>query len=266
MSTRINGIVFKALLLKKLRINPKCQRRLNKPRMKRIAANFSWQAFGTIRVYWYKGEYWVCDGQHRVEAARFLFPDCVENGKPIYVHCMVVKGKPGEVFLECNSNVQAVTANDKFWVRWNERNQPEVGIVNTCRRYGIRMDWEGRKILGGVEATAALLGLWGACGNSRKKFNDALGILVDCYSRPDGRHVEAAALSARFIRGFTLFIGGTTYSVSTIKTGLRNTGVEAAEVLRRAARKCKDSGFKRAPCCAFVLNELVAAGARKAAA
>lgn len=94
-----------------LQVHPAYQRHAVEPKIKMIAASWSWVACGAIIVGERSGEYWVIDGQHRVLAAK-------RRADIDSLPCLVFETDSVEQeargFLDANTGRKPVSSIDKF--------------------------------------------------------------------------------------------------------------------------------------------------------
>lgn len=94
-----------------LRIDKKYQRDTREARVKKIASNWSWAAFGALSVADRNGDYYVFEGQHRAAAA--MKRDEITE-LPCMVFQMESEVKEAEGFLTSNTVRCSMRAIEKF--------------------------------------------------------------------------------------------------------------------------------------------------------
>lgn len=87
------------------------QRQANEMKVRCMAAEFSWVAFGAITVNRRGGKLYVMDGQHRLEAASRR--DDIQN-VPCIIYNLPSTREEASGFLSLNSNRKPVSSVDKF--------------------------------------------------------------------------------------------------------------------------------------------------------
>jgi hypothetical protein len=87
------------------------QRQANEMKVRCMAGEFSWVAFGAITVNRRGGKLYVMDGQHRLEAA--LRRDDVQN-VPCIIYNLPSTKEEASGFLSLNTNRKPVSSIDKF--------------------------------------------------------------------------------------------------------------------------------------------------------
>ena len=103
-------------------------------RVKRYSKFFDWDIFGVPLVSLRNGEYWIVDGQHRVELLKLLG---VEE-----VMCQIICGltyeQEAEKFVKLNSERGGLTSNQKFHARVEGKDDTALVLVGILQKYGFR--------------------------------------------------------------------------------------------------------------------------------
>lgn len=118
-----------------LRVHPAYQRDVSTQKVLQIAAEWSWVACGAIVVGERGGDYWVIDGQHRVDGAK-------RRSDITTLPCIVFQtaGAKEEAssFLDINTGRRAVSAIGKFKAMLTAGDEAALAVHSTLEALGIR--------------------------------------------------------------------------------------------------------------------------------
>lgn len=157
------------LPLGKLTTNPRTQREMKIHRVDYLVANFDLDYFGAPVVSWRKGNYYILDGQHRVEAIKQWLGAGWEIQK---IECRVYQGlteiEEADMFDRLNDALN-VSSFDKFRVRVTAGREVESSIDKIVRSEKLVISRD--KVPGAVSA---------------------VGTLVRVYTRSDGETLQRA--------------------------------------------------------------------------
>lgn len=123
--------VFYPIEVSKLKLAP-YQRNIQMNRVKRYADNYDPCIFGVILVNHRDNDYYIIDGQHRVEVAKMRH---IES-----VLCQVLEGlsyeEECEKFLKLNSERKELNANQSFKARVERGDKNALKLVEILNKYG----------------------------------------------------------------------------------------------------------------------------------
>lgn len=101
-------------------------------RVKKYSKCFDWDIFGVPLVSMRSGEYWIIDGQHRIELLKLMG---VEE-----VLCQIICGlsyeEEAEKFVKLNSERGSLTSNQKFHARVESKEELALKIVDILQQCG----------------------------------------------------------------------------------------------------------------------------------
>lgn len=224
--------------LDRLVINHDYQRELSKSQVKAIIKEFGWHYVGIlVVVHVGNGIYEVCEGQHRLDALKQLFPEGVdEEGNVVAPGCIIIPTEAHKAFVKFNQSGsrRAPSPNEVFKANLCQPGSVECKIRDILNAWGININFNrGRAPIGFTNSPDAFKELFLAC-SSKSKFEQVIELLFNCFSRPDGDYVEEKALSANFIRALAKLVQTSGYSIPTIYNALWMADLSAAEITQRA--------------------------------
>lgn len=223
------------------------QRELKQYRVDQIVAHYDEDKIGTPILSHRDGDYYVVDGQHRVEATR------VARGEHSQIQCRVYEGldesAEAELFLRFNDTL-TVSAFDKFLVSVEAKRQEESDVNRIVKGQGLVISRDN--IPGGIRAVGTLSKVYDRDG--AVALRTALGIIRDAFGD--------SGFEAPVINGMGLLVARyhAELDVPTVVTRLSkvNGGVKGllgkAEVLRR------QTGGTKAHCVAAAVVDVINTG------
>lgn len=138
-----------------LHVNRSYQRVLTESKVKQIAANWMWPAFGVLTVGTRDGSHYVMEGQHRWAAA--LRRSDISS-LPCVVFTMKHVAEEAHVFLTANTLRRPVSAVEKFSASIIEGSPPAIKLSELIAKTG-RVVTQNPKMHNGIRCIAALLDL-----------------------------------------------------------------------------------------------------------
>lgn len=174
------------------------QRELNMARVKRYSSHFDWDIFGVPLVSMRNGEYYVVDGQHRVELLKLLG---IEE-----VLCQIICGltyeQEAEKFVKLNSERGGLTSNQKFHGRVESKDAVALDIVRVLKGRGFTYSHTaGQKKENIISAVACVENIYKVYGD--KHLDRVLSILRESW------YGASSSLNRDIIRGISTFISET---------------------------------------------------------
>lgn len=116
--------VYKELKVSELKLADYQRARLSMEIVRRYARNFDWDIFGVPLVSYRDGEYWVVDGQHRVEVLKIIGVETVL--------CQVLSGlsyeEEADKFVKLNTDHRVLNASQKFHGKVESKNKDALTI------------------------------------------------------------------------------------------------------------------------------------------
>lgn len=160
--------------LSKMKVSAVAQRDLNQARVDRIVARFDEEMIGSPIVNERGGEFYVIDGQHRVEALRALGWD--ERSVQCWTYHGLTEHEEADYFLKFNDTL-AVHAFDKFRVAVEAGRPDECEINRVVRAANLCVSRD--KVPGAIGAVGTLRRVWNRSGSS--VLSRTLRIIRDAY-------------------------------------------------------------------------------------
>ena len=174
------------------------QRELNMSRVKRYSLDFDWDIFGVPLVSLRNGNYFIVDGQHRVELLKMLG---IEE-----VLCQVICGlsyeQEAKKFVKLNSERGGLTSNQKFHGRVESKDPIALDIVRVLKGRGFTYSHTaGQKKENVISAVACVENIYKVYGD--KHLDRVLSILRESWFG------SPSSLNRDIIRGISTFISET---------------------------------------------------------
>lgn len=133
------GSSIQNVQLSKMRVSPAAQRDLVEARVSALAASFDPEMLGYPVLNVRKGNYYIIDGQHRIEATkRFLGVDWEKQNISCRVYVDLSEREEAAMFLELN-NALTVTAFDKFKVAVTGGKGDETAVKKIVESVGLHI-------------------------------------------------------------------------------------------------------------------------------
>lgn len=175
------------------------QRGLRRSRVQRYADRYNPNIFGIILVSFRDDEYWIVDGQHRVEVAKLLGINTV--------WCQVLYGltyeQEAEHFYQINDSKSRLNANHKFHSRIEAKDGQCLAILNSLQKYGFTYSKEGSEHTPNcINAVVSLQLIY------RQNGVDGLNLVLEILRK--AWNGDVSSLKAEIIKGLNTFI--TTYT------------------------------------------------------
>lgn len=231
------------------RVSPLAQREVNTARVNHIAADFDLEQIGTPTVNLRNGQFYVIDGQHRIEALKVI------GWGDQQIQCWTYEGlsevEEAEKFLKLNDTLP-VDALAKFRVGVQANRPVECDIDRVVRALELKVSRD--QIEGGISAVATLRRVYERSGPA--VLSRALRIVRNAYGTP--------GLSSAVIDGVGFlcqrYNGELAEDVAVMKLGNIHGGVNGllgrAEVLRQK------TGNVRGQCVAAACVDIINSGLR----
>lgn len=186
--------IYKVLKVSDLKIAD-YQRELNYRRVRKYAKEFDWDVFGIIMVSYRDGNFYVFDGQHRIELLKMVG---IES-----VLCQIIEGLTYEEeagkFVKLNSERGGLSSNEKFHGRVEMEDEVAINIVKLLHELGLSYARKsGIKLNNVVSAVACLENIYKSKGG--KHLKRTLGIIKDVW------YGDAYSLSRDIIAGVSTFL------------------------------------------------------------
>lgn len=186
---------FLPLEVKDLKLAP-YQRGLRQSRVKAYADRYNPNIFGVILVSFRDGQYWIVDGQHRVEVAKLLGINTV--------WCQVLSGltyeEEAEHFYEINDSKSRLNANHKFHSKVEAKDRTALDIVRALNKYGFTYSKEGTEVGSDncIKAVSSLQKIY------NKQGYNGLCTVLDILRR--AWNGDKTSLKAEIIKGLNTFV------------------------------------------------------------
>lgn len=166
--------------LSKLRVSPAAQRELKEGRVTSLLADFNPEMLGYPVVSQRSGNFYVIDGQHRVEVVkRWLGTGWERQNIPCRVYIGLSEREEALMFLELN-DVLAVTAFDKFKVAVTSGRSDESNVKKAVESVGLHIARE--KHDNAVSCVSTLLKVYRR--SDAKTLGRALSIANQAFGAP----------------------------------------------------------------------------------
>lgn len=133
-----------------MRVSPKAQRKFRKAKAEKYAADFDLEAIGFPVVSMREGNYWIVDGQHRIEALKLM------GWGDQMIQCECYEGleeeDEAELFLRRDERT-AIPLFEKFRIAVHAGRPEETEIQRTVMGVGLKISQDGSdKSIGCVSA------------------------------------------------------------------------------------------------------------------
>jgi hypothetical protein len=230
-----------------MRVSPLAQRELNRARVDKIAVDFDLEQIGTPTVNERNGNFYIIDGQHRVEALREI--GWGDQQIQCWTYAALSEEDEAEKFLKLNDTL-AVNAFAKFRVGVQAGRAEECDIDRIVRAQGLRVSQDSRD--GAISAVGSLRRVYSQAGPDQ--LGRSLRIIRDAYGD--------AGLDAQVISGIGLLCArydsnldeDRTVSLLSKAHGGVHGLLSKAETIRRA------TGGAKYHCVAAAAVEIINAG------
>lgn len=233
--------------IEKMKVSPLAQRDLRPDWVSKIAANFKPEELGNPTLSQRDGAYFIIDGQHRIEALRFLgFGDTTIE---CWVYDDLTDEQEAAKFLDLNNRL-SVAVFPKFRIGVQAGRAEETAINDIVQACGLRIALQTGE--GCISAVGTLRTVYRRDGNV--VLARALSIIRDAYGTP--------GLRAKVIDGIALFCARYDDKIDTErvieKLGAVRGGVNG--LLGKADVLHRQSGNRRPHCVAAATVALYNSG------
>lgn len=172
-------------------------------RVRTYAAKYEPKIFGVILISYRDGEYYVVDGQHRVEVAR------IKGIKSVW--CQVISGltyeEEANLFFLVNNNKTRLNVNHKFHASVEAKDEEAMDIVRVLTKNGFRYSKEGNeKADNCISAIGSVKLIYRDSGI--KGLDNVLRVLRHAWNG------DRNSLTAEMIKGVNTFINNYKYDSS----------------------------------------------------
>lgn len=171
--------------IRDMRVSPLAQRELNRARVNKISADFDLEQIGTPTVNQRQGNFYIIDGQHRVEALREI--GWGDQQIQCWTYTGLTEEEEAEKFLKLNDTL-TVNAFSKFRVGVQAGRLAECDIDRVVRAQNLRVSTDQGE--GAISAVGALRRVYNQAGPGQ--LARTLRIIRDAYGDPG---LEAAVIS-----------------------------------------------------------------------
>ena len=211
---------FQNLSIEELKLAP-YQRMLKRKRIEQYAREFDPDIFGIILVSYRDDQYWIVDGQHRVEVAKLV-------GKST-VTCQVIYGltyeQEAEKFHKINDRKVRLNANHKFHAKVESKDEAALDVISILRKHGFGYSKEGGTALNDtIICVGSLQKIYKTRGYDA--LDEVIGIVKGAWLG------EKESLRGYMIKGVNTFVSNYDYDRKTLIKALSR--FEAKEIQRRA--------------------------------
>jgi hypothetical protein len=231
-----------------MHVSPLAQRDMNNGRANQIANNFDLEQLGTPTVNERGGNFYIIDGQHRIEALRII------GWGDQQVQCWTYRGlteqEEAEKFLKLNDTL-AVNAFTKFKVGVQAGRLEESDIDRIVRAQGLRVSMDSSN--GAISAVTALRRIYR--GPGPRMLSKTLRIVRDAYGD--------AGLNAAVLSGIGLLCAR--YDDATLREDRAVEKLSTAHggvygLLNRAEQLRRQMGHSKQHCVAAAAVEIYNGG------
>ena len=234
-----------------MRVSPKAQREFRRPHAVALAAAFELEAMGFPVVSWRDGYWWVLDGQHRIQALRYVgFSD----DDQIQCECYesLTEAEEAELFLRRDER-RKVSTFDRFRIGVVAEREEDLDIQRIVALQNCKISRDKEE-----HCIGAIAALRFAYQLSPVTMRRAVAILDKAY---DG---DPSAFQSDLIRGMALvcqrYDGSLNDDQAIAKLGRLNGGT--ISLIRKANALKEKTGHTKANCvAAAVVDTLNARGA-----
>ena len=181
------------------------QRGLLRNKVNNYVANYDPMIFGTVLVSYRDLNYWIIDGQHRVEAARQL------GIKTVW--CQVIEGLTYEQeameFHKINTHRVPLNANQKFHALVESKDHVALDIVSILNKYGMVYSRKGQEFVPNcVTAIGSVQTIYAKYG--AEQLDEVLSIIKRTWNG------DFVSLRAEILKGINTFINNYTYDSNVL--------------------------------------------------
>lgn len=233
--------------LNQMKVSPLAQRELNEAWVDKLAADMQLEDLGHPTVSHRDGNYYVIDGQHRVEALRKV--GFTDEKLEVWVYEGLTEQQEADKFLVLNNKLTIATM-DRFLVAVTAEREVETDIERIVRAHGLKIT--NQRVPGGIGAVGTLRRIYTRSGAAT--LARTLKIVRDSYGDP--------GLVQPVLDGVGLmcqrFNGQLDDSLAVQKLGTAHGGVNG--LMGKAEREKSRTGAPLAHCVAAVATETINAG------
>lgn len=208
------------------------QRALKQNKVANLVSNYDPMIFGTMLISYRDDQYWIIDGQHRIEAAKRL------GIKTVW--CQVVMGLTYEqeamLFHKINTRRVPLNANQKFHALVESKDKVALDIVDILHGHGMTYSRKGQEFVPNcITAIGSIQTIYAK--NGANQLDTVLRIVKRTWN---GDHVS---LRAEILKGMNTFVNNYTYNEETLIKALEKlkpldliTIARASVISRRPGR------------------------------
>lgn len=249
MTDRTNARVQRTARLKwipiaNMKVSPVAQRDLNQARVDRLAADFDLEQLGTPTVNERDGNFYILDGQHRIEALKQI--GYGDQQVQCWTYSDLSDAEMADRFDRLNDTL-AVHAFDKFRIRVNAGRERECDIDRVVRAQGL------------IVSRDVLPGAISAVGTLTRVYNRAGGVVLGKALRIIRDAFGDSGLEAPVIDGIGLlcqrYNGELDEAVAVERLKKLNAG--ASGLLGKAEVIRKQTGNAKGHCVAAAAVEVI---------
>ena len=191
---KVSEPVYKKIKVSLIKVAP-YQREINLSRVRRYSKSFDWDVFGVPLISLRNGNFYIIDGQHRIELLKSVG---VED-----VLCQVLYGltyeEEAKKFVKLNSERGSLTANQKFHGRVESKDETALKIVSILSDNGFTYSTKsGMRKDDCIGAISCVENIYKSCGE--KHLNHVLHIIRESW------YGLADSLSRDIIAGVSTFL------------------------------------------------------------
>ena len=171
------------------------QRGLLRNKVSNYVANYDPMIFGTVLVSYRDQEYWIIDGQHRVEAAKQL------GIKTVW--CQIIEGlsyeQEAEEFYKINTHRTPLNCNQKFHALVEGKDKSAIDIVKILSNNDLRYSRKGNEFVDNcITAIGSVQIIYQRHGGDR--LDDVLHVIKQAWNG------DYMSLRAEILKGVNTFI------------------------------------------------------------
>ncbi|MDP9102232.1 MAG: hypothetical protein M3N21_08825 [Actinomycetota bacterium] len=223
------------------------QRECNQARVDHLAADFDLEQLGTPTVNHRGGQFWIIDGQHRIEALKQI--GWGDQQVQCWAYEDLTEQEEAERFLKLN-DVLAVNAMSKFRTAVTAGREVECDIDRIVRAQGLVVSRD--KIPGAIGAVGTLRRIYDRAGPG--VLGRALALARDAYGD--------SGMDASVLDGLGLMVGryDPDLDIPAVVLKLRNAFGGVHGLLGKAETLRRTTGNQKAHCVAAAAVEIVNQG------
>lgn len=241
---------YKKLKVSELKVDEYQRGDLSMKKVREYAQNFDWDIFETPLVSYRDGEYWIVDGQHRIETLKLLGIDTV--------FCKVLTDltyeKEADKFNKLNTARRILNANDKFHSRVESKEKDATTIRDVLSQNNLT--YSKRLCKNGLDKVSAITVVENIYRDGGEKhLNRVLNILKEAW------YGEPAAFGCDMMQGLSTYLRNSRgvkdgILISCLERKLPKEVIAAANFYAGENNLCISSGTNKKPHVAKVVRDL----------